>query len=261
MKNEIAKVVKKVSHTVSKNSPAILTGLAIAGVVSTTVLAVRATPKALQLIEVERQNQEADDESGCIPELSKVDIVKTTWKCYIPAALMGGATIACVIGANTISTRRNAALAGVYTLTEAALKEYQAKVVETIGETKNEKIKDEIAKERIQANPVGANEVIITGNGEMLCYDVLSGRYFKNDIENIRKLQNELNRDLLNQMFISLNDVYYALGLANTKMGNELGWSVEDGLIDFDFRSQLTEDGVPCLVIDYKVGPTIFFDA
>ena len=62
-------------------------------------------------------------------------------------------------------------------------------------------------------------------------------------------------------MYITLNDVYYALGLSNTKMGDDLAWSVEDGMIDFNFSSQLTEDGIPCLVVDYTIGPRFDYNA
>ena len=132
---------------------------------------------------------------------------------------MGSLTVACIIGANSINLRRNAALATVYSLTEATLKEYQSKVVSTIGEVKEKAIKDEIAKDKIEKNKPKKSNVVVTGSGDTLCYDSISGRYFKSDIEKIKSSVNELNRDLLYEMFVSLNDVYYALGLSNIKNG------------------------------------------
>lgn len=254
MKNKaLQNTMGHLGEALTKNSPTILTGMSVAGLVTTTVMAVRATPKAMQILDYERDFREDAYENP--PEITKMDIIELTWRCYVPAAAMAMATIACTIGANSINLRRNAALASVYSLTETAFKEYQAKVIETIGETKEKKVKDEIAKDRIKANPVGKQEIFLTGKGDMLCYDVISGRYFKSDVEKIRKIQNDLNRDLINDMFISLNDVYYALGLSNTKMGNDVGWTIGDGHIDFNFSSQLAEDGTPCLVVDYAVGP------
>ena len=244
MKTDFIKVVGK---SVSKNSPVILTGVSVAGLVTTTVLAVKATPKAMRLI------QEEEDAKN--RELTKKEVISTTWKCYIPAAVMGGVTIACIVGANSINLRRNAALASVYSLSEAALKEYQAKVVETIGEKKNQEIKDSIASDKIKNHKVSEKEVIITGKGDMLCYDALTGRYFKSDMEHIRRIFNELNRDLLNEMYISLNDVYYALNLSGTKLGDLVGWHVDNGFIEPAFSSQLTENGVPCLVLDFNIEP------
>ena len=247
MKNE---VFKNIGINLSKNSPAILTSVSVVGVATTAILAVKATPKAMRLIEeLEEYKSELDE------PVTKKDIIKETWKCYIPAMVVGGATVACIIGSNSINTRRNAALASVYSLSEKAMKEYQAKVVETIGEKKHQEIKDKVASERIKNDPVGDKEIVITGNGEMLCYDALSGRYFKSDIEKIKSSINQLNRDLLSEMYITLNDVYYTLGLAPTKLGDQMGWHVENGLVDPRFSSQLTENGVPCLVLDFAVEP------
>jgi hypothetical protein len=63
--------------------------------------------------------------------MESVVLLKTqfTWQRYLPAAIMGGLTIACVIDANSNNLRYNAALASVYSLTELALKENQTKVV------------------------------------------------------------------------------------------------------------------------------------
>lgn len=253
MNQEIRKVGQQVTRVISRNSPTILTSLAVAGLVTTTVMAVRATPKALQILKME-QDYRADE------LLTKFDIVKLTWPYYAPSAVMGLVTIACIISANSINLRRNAALASVYSLAEASLKEYRSKVIETIGEKKERKIKDEIAKDKITKNPPKENEIILTGKGETLCYESLSGRYFKSDIEKIRKAENEINKEILNNNFISLNEVYDSLGLANTKMGDEVGWCVDDhGLVSFSFSSHLTEDGIPCLVVDYDIGPRYDF--
>lgn len=247
MKAESIKAVaKNLEVAVRKNSPTILTGLGVAGLITTTVLAVKATPKALALIE------EAEDKQ--MENLEPLEVVKVTWKCYIPAALMGGITIGCMIGANSINLRRSAALASAYSIAETTLKEYQAKVVETIGEAKARKIKEDIAEDKMKKNPVQNTEVIITGKGDMLCFDVLSGRYFKNNIENLRKIQNDFNHNLISEMYVSLNELYYAIGLPGVKVGDDLGWNV-DTMIEFSFSSKLTEEGEPCLVVDYLVGP------
>ena len=230
--------------------------MGVFGLVTTTVMAIEATPKALELLEAEK-DRIYKDWDGPREEivLSNKTILDLTYKCYIPTAVMGSLTVACIIGANSINLRRNAALATVYSLTEATLKEYQSKVVSTIGEVKEKAIKDEIAKDKIEKNKPKKSNVVITGKGDTLCYDSISGRYFKSDIEKIKSSVNELNRDLLYEMFVSLNDVYYALGLSNIKMGDQMGWHIDNGMILFDYSSQLTEDGVPCLVIDYLISP------
>lgn len=240
-----------------KHSPEILTGIGIAGMLSTTVLAVRATPKALMLIEEKKREKKFAGEQ---PELTKVEIAKTAWKPYIPAAVTGVASVACLVGASSVNARRNAALAAAYALSESTLADYKEKVVETIGEKKAQEVKDAIAKDKVENDPVSRKEVIITDKGETLCYDALSGRYFKSDIEYIRRAVNNLNERLLFDTHISLNEYYDEIGLEEIfPMGENLGWTVDPdsankGLIELDFSSQLAE-GTPCLVVGFRNAP------
>lgn len=247
-KLNLSQIAKNAQTAIKKHSPEILTGIGIAGMITTTVMAVRATPKALVLIDNKLDELEVDN-------LTPVETVKAAWSCYIPAAVTGALSVACLIGASSVNVRRNAALATAYTLSESALKGYQEKVIETIGEKKEQSIKDSIAKDKLDKNPVGKREVIITEKGNTLCYDAVSGRYFRSDIDIIKKAVNEINRNMLTDMYVSLNDFYYEIGLDNTKLGDDLGWNVNEGLIDLDFSSQLATDGTPCLVIDYRVAP------
>ena len=264
-KLNLSNVAKGVRTVISKRSPEILTGIGIAGMITTTVMAVRATPKAIELIEEEKDRQNREllkeaEENGyvtCdhIEKLKPLDIIKTTWKCYIPAAITGSLSIICLIGASSVNARRNAALATAYTLSESALKEYQEKVIETIGEKKEQAVRDSIAKDRIEQDPVTSKEVIITERGNTLCYDSISGRYFKSDIDQLKKIENELNRRMRDEMYISLNEFYYEIGLNPTSIGDDLGWHIDHGYIELSFSSQLADEGTPCLVIDYRVAP------
>jgi len=245
-------VLSKTGETLSKNTPTILTGLGVAGVLSTAVLAVKATPKALELLELEQINRENNDE---LIEISILDKIKLCWKLYLPAAAMGIVTIGCVIGANKVNLRRNAAMLSLYSITETAFKEYQSKVVEILGSNKERKVYDEIAKDRVRSNPISVNEIIVTGQGETPCYESLTGRYFKSDVEKIRQTINEFNRRLLSEGFISLNELYYSLGLSGVDLGDHMGWNIDKGFIEVDFSSCLTEDDKPCLVMNFSVYP------
>ena len=235
-----------------KASPTILSGFGAAGVIVTSVLAVRATPKAIRLLDEEKRRQQAD-------KLEPMDVAKIAWKCYIPAAVTGTVSIACLIGASSVNARRNAALTAAYTISESTLRDYQKKVLETIGEKKEQTIRDEVAKERLKREPVENKEVIITAKGDTLCFDAVSGRYFKSDIDKLKKAENELNRQMRDEMYISLNDFYYEVGLEPIKLGDDLGWNIDNGYIDLRFSSQLATDGTPCLVIDYGYGPRYDF--
>jgi hypothetical protein len=247
--SKIAILAKNLGGVLAKNSTVILTATACAGVLTTAILAVKATPRALKLYDNLMNDKTVDG------RITKWTIVKACYKPYLPAVATGAATIACIVGSNHISTRRNAALAGVYSLTETAFKEYKEKVVETIGKNKELKVRDDISADAIKNNPVGQNEVIITGKGQVLCYDKLSGRYFKSDIEAIRKAVNVMNRELTQDLFVSVNELYYELGLADVEFGRMMGWDVDNGLIEITFSSQLTEDGEPCVVLNYTPQP------
>lgn len=233
---------KKVLNWGTDNSPEILTGLTCGGVVGTAIMSGQASVKAHEIL--------AEQEK----ELTWKDKIALTWKVYIPTGLMGLATVGCAIGSNRISSNRVAAISGLYALAEKGLTEYQNKVIETIGEKKERAIRDDIAKDRIDADPVSNKEVILTGNGDFLCYDVMSGRYFRSTIDKIKKVQNDMNHELLTEMWISLNDVYYELGLKGTKVGEYYGWTPDDQIY-FTFSTQLSEGGEPCLVMDYTAAP------
>lgn len=252
MKLNVSKLCKDAKVMVSKRSPEILTGLGIAGMISTTVLAVRATPKALDLI-ARAEDKKFDNGHG--DKLTVSEKMKVAWKPYIPAAITGIASISCIIGASSVHAKRNAAIAAAYNLSQTALTEYKEKVVETIGEKKEQTIKDKIAKDKIKKDPVSKSEVIVTGKGNTLCYDAFNSRYFYSDIDQIKRAINELNRIMLNQMYVSLNDFYDELNLKHSGNGDELGWKLDDGFIEVDFSSQLSDDGRPCLVIEYMVAP------
>ena len=242
--------MKSAQLWMSKRSPEILTGLGIAGMVTTTVLAVKATPKALKLIEKKKEYLELKEED----KLTVKETVQVAWKPYIPAAVTGTVSVACLIGASSVNLRRNTALAAAYHLSETALTEYKEKVVETIGKNKEKTIRNKIDKDRVDNNPPNDKEVIITGDGDTLCYDYHSGRYFKTSIDKLKKVENGLNARLLREDYVSLNDFYDELGLSFTQMGDDLGWHVEKGLIEFAFSSQLVND-TPCLVLNYNVAP------
>ena len=159
MNKNLSVITKNIGRKIKKHSPEILTGIGIAGMISATVMAVKATPKALKNIECEKDEQQ-------VSKLQPIEVVKCTWKCYIPSAITILMSATCLIGASTVSFKRNTALASVYAMTEATLKSYQEKVAETVGEKKAEEIKTKIVKEKIENNPMANKEVIITSKGE-----------------------------------------------------------------------------------------------
>lgn len=251
-KGNISKIINEIQKAVIKHSPEILTGLGIAGMITATVLAVKATPKALDLINDRKDELETE-------KLPPTEVVKTAWKCYIPAAVTCATSTACLIGASSVHLKRNAALATAYKLSESAISEYKDAVIDKIGEKKEQTIRDKVAEEKMKKNPVSSSEVFITEKGNTLCYDTISGRYFKSDIDRIKRAENAINKQLLDEMYVSLNDLYDELDLDHTKLGDELGWKIDDGLVELYFSSQLADDGTPCVVMDFTRAPKYNF--
>ena len=258
-KQNITGLVKTIQTSVVKHSPEILTGIGIAGMVTTTIFAVKVTPKALDLI------AKAEDENATYGDgepLTKIEIVRVAWKPYIPAALTCIASIACLIGASSVNFRRNAALATAYKLSEAALTEYKDAVIDTIGEKKEQAVKEKISKNRVEQNPVSNNTIYITGDGDTLFLEPISKRYFYSDIEQVRSIINTLNETLYNDPFghIPLSDLYDAVGLAQTDISNDIGWNINGGSIKVDFHPAMSDKGKPCLALYYETAPSWDYD-
>lgn len=253
MNKKLTHVINSSKQYLSKHSPEILTGIGIAGMITTTVLAVSATPKALNLIDIQKKKLKTD-------ELTTLETIQAAWRPYVPAISLGVVSTACLIGASAVNAKRNAALATAYAISERTLVKYKDKVIETLGEKKEKEIRDKIAQDEVNENKPSSSQVIITGKGNSLCMDSINGRYFRSDIDKINKAVNELNRQLTYQNYVSLNDFYYELNLNGVKNGSLLGWNLDDGLIKVDFSSCLAEDGEPCLVIDFEKMPKYDYD-
>lgn len=254
--NRVQVLSKNVGKFLGSNSPAILSGFAVAGVISTTVLAVAVTPEALRQVALERRKVQDDFEFHRSEKeyLTKGDIFRTTWKVYIPVAIMGTATIACVIGSNAIGSRRQAALATAFTLADKARVEYQEKVVSTLGETKERAIREEIAVDNMNRKDDLNKEVLPGSSGDQLTFDSITGRYFWSDAETVKQAVNNLNAELNRNMYASLNDFFDLLDLPRVPMGDDIGWN-SDRLLEVTYGSGLTKDKKPCLSINYSTYP------
>ena len=244
---------KCLKEVLVKHAPSILTGVGIAGMVGTTIMAVKATPKALASIEEKKEELQVE-------KLPVVEAVKATWKFYIPAVVTGATSVACLVRANSINTRRNAALVTAYNLSKTAFAEYKDKVIETIGESKEQTVRDKIAQDKVDRDPVSSNEVIITNGGQTLCYDGVFGRYFYSDRDSIQRAVNRINRKLNSYMYVSLNEFYNELGLNRTDIGDLLGWKSDDGEVEIFFSTTIAEDGRPALVMSFNIVPEYDFD-
>lgn len=245
--------VKIIGRFAERNAPALLTAAGVVGVMNTAVLASVGSYKAALVIR-DHEYEDAVDMFEDPVELELLEKVRLVWPLYLPAALSAASTIVCVVGVNAIHNRRSAALLSLYSLTETAFQEYKDKVAETVGPNKALAIKDGIAQDRVSADPVTSREVIITGRGDVLCYETMTGRYFQSDMETLRRVENDLNSHIIRDSYVSLNDFCSLVGLPTLPHGEELGWN-SNRLIELQFSGTLSEDGRPCIAVDYNVVP------
>lgn len=239
-------------NLVASNKSEILTGIGVAGAWVAIGLAIKATPKAVKILQDKAQEAEQNN-SG----LDTFDKVQAIAPCYISSfVMMAGATV-CILYAASESHRANAALATAYSLSETAMKDYQSKVIDTVGETKEREIRDEVAKDKLREAPVSQAVVLDTDaiGATYPCLDTISGRYFKSNTNAVKSAINELNSRLYDEMFVPLNELYYELGIPAISIGNDIGWDVSRGKIDVSTTYDKDELGTPCMVISYNLEP------
>lgn len=232
------------------HSPMILTGMAIAGVATTAILAAKAAPHAY----IDIQHAESEREEP----LTNVEKVKLTYVHYIPAVVTGGLTIGCIVMANSVHTKRQAAFLSAYTLVENRMREYEAKVVDHIGEKKEQAIRDDIAQDYVNAHPTTDSTLIINDTDEQLFIDMLSGRKFKSTVDKVRKAENQLNFGLNNEAYMSLNSFYGELNIPHIPMGSDLGWKA-DRPVEVRLSAALDGDNA-VITVDFTVQPTLNYD-
>jgi hypothetical protein len=236
---------------IGDNSPTILSGLGVAGLVATAYLTGKASFRAHELINDEEFVITTDNNY----QISGKEKFELCWKLYIPAAVAGSLSVMAIIGANRIGTRRAAAMTAAYAISERAYEEYKSKVVDHIGAAKEKKLRDEIASERVSRHPLGDQQAIDTGGGKDLCYDIWNGRYFWGSMEAIKQAQNRVNYKINHHFYASLTDFYDYLGLDKTKTSDDLGWGQSDQL-ELTFSTTVSDKGQPVLVMDFLVDPS-----
>lgn len=252
--------MKNVLPYLKHHSPTILTAIGAIGVVATAVTAVRATPKAMKLCEDLRLERVNNYEK----EPTKVEYAMEAWPCYIPSVFIGAATITCIFGANVLNKRQQAAITSAYILLERSYKSYKDKVIELYGKETDQKVRQEVAKDKYKEEDVSKS----SSSETLLFYEEHYGKYFERTMLEVQDAEYRLNRKLAKEGEASLNDFFSFLGLNEQKIGDALGWSQEvicdfynPAWIDFEHELVTMEDGMECYIINILVKPTAGYDA
>ena len=230
--------------------------------VVTSIMAVKATPKAVFLLE------KAKEEKG--EELTKKEIVKTAGPVYIPAIVTGVSTIACIFGANILNKRQQAALASAYALLDSSYKDYKNKLKELYGEETHNNVINAIAVEKADDMRIRTENLCVecdlsleeSDSEPRLFYDIHSSRYFESTIEQVMAAEYHLNRNYILRGYAYLNEFYEFLGIEQTDYGSVLGWApLDDGMywIDFNHRKTVLDDGLEVYIVEMPFEPRYDF--
>jgi hypothetical protein len=235
---QLANLPGNVVKLIKANSPEILTAIGVTGVATTGYLAAKATYKMAR-------DEDAD------PNATTKEKAKKYWKLYIPTAIAGSLTITCIVGGSRAQAKRTAAAVAAYSVIEKGFEEYKEKVVEQIGKGKEQKVRDEVAQDRVTKTPPSA-EVLVVHGTTVLCCELYTGRYFRSDMETLKRAQNEINyRARHHDMYVMLSEFYDIIGLEHTSNSDYMGWDMHR---DFELRfsATLTQGGEPCMAFDYN---------
>lgn len=247
-------LVIKSGHYLSKNSPTILMGLSLAGVISTAFL----THKAAQRAQTDFLNYEIQ---GPVSELTIKEKTKLVWRHYVPPVLSCGATLAFIVAGNSVHNKRQAALITAVSLGETAFQEYREQITETLGKGKEQKARDELIQKKVtKADEAGKFDgfVLKPDTQDQYVWDSYSSRPLVSSVEKLNKAANELARDCINHDYVTLNQFYSAIGIEGIEPGEDLGWS-NSNPIELDLTNAVVRDGKGLIAINFVDNPTADF--
>lgn len=274
-----AEIVKTVSGKVGraglklkKYSPEILVVVGVVGVVSSAVMACKATTKAGDILEEAREKLDNIHEAEELGKVRDVDYTledakKDTTivyvqtglkfaKLYGPSVILGALSITSILASNNILRKRNVALGAAYAAIDKSFKEYRGRVVERFGDAVDRELKYNIKAQKIddiEVDPETGKEkkvkkTINVVGSDLECspyakfFDEGSEYYEKDPERNLfflRAEQNYANDKLRARGYLTLNEVYERLGIPTTKAGQIVGWVYDldkpngDNYVDF----------------------------
>lgn len=243
--NDILKTAQKFADD---NAPTILSVLGVAGTVATTYLTAQASFKAAKKISDAQFRENISDQGHPLSDREKVNLV---WKEFVLPAGSAAFTITCIVAAHKISAQRAAALTAAYALTNDKFSDYKNKVLEKLGEKKEQAVRDEIAQDKMNQNPP-SSQMLLIGDGNVLCMDQLTGRYFHSTMEKIKRAENEVNYEIMNGGYALLSDFYERIGLKATSFSEVFGWRRPNQL-ELLWSTITTPDDKPCIAFDIDV--------
>ncbi len=251
------KLTKTCAKFLRRHGGTILAVLASAGVVATAVETSKATIKAQKLIEMNTVSVNCGDDSE--PAYTPAQKVKDCWKFYLPAAILGGGTIACILGSNALNKKQIASLTAAYMALGKTYQEYRRQVVQEVGHEKEADIRDMASKD---VQDIERNKY---DDSIRLFYEPTTQRYFHATMADVIQASYYFNRCLAVDGAISVNE--WCTYICSDELpvlpdGDEKGWCMDQLVedydmlwMDFEYDVQTTDDGLTCYYLAPYLDP------
>lgn len=248
----LTQMAAKTQHYAKKNAPTILSCMGALGVVGTTLSAIKATLKAIDVLEDEEEiKMQRDNQS--LTTFEKALVVAPV---YFPTILFGTATVTCIFGANMLNKKKQATLVSAYAYLNSSFNEYKDKVKAIYGEDGEKRVRDELAKDKYIQQSMSESDK------DILFFDEYSGRYFESTLFNLQNAVYKLNRTFALEGYTNLNEFYRYVDLPETEYGEVLGWSgvkcwevFNNAWIEIKWEDMELPDGLVAQAIRFPIPP------
>ena len=268
--NSVSYNAHRIGFKIKKASPEIMVVAGVVGVVTSTVMACKATTKVNDILEETRKqvddvhnvldsdvvsedeynNDDAKKDLAIIYTQTGVKLIKL----YAPSVIVGALSITGILASHKILKKRNVALTAAYATIDRSFKEYRGRVVERFGKELDRELRYNIKAQEIEEKTVDkdGNEIVEKKTISVVDPNMYSdyARIFDNgsmgwtkdpeyNLMFLKLQQNQANDRLRAQGYLFLNDVYDMLGIPRTKAGQIVGWiydeenPVGDNFVDF----------------------------
>lgn len=246
-------VKQKALVLLEENSTTLLTAGGVVGAIGSTVLAGRAGYIAGQRANHDHKDEVEDVKYATSDDMSTLEKTIKVAPLFAPPGVICAATVTSIIMAHRMSSAKVAAIAAAYGLLDNQFGEYKDKVTEKLTGPKATAIDDELAQDRVNKTDGHQNVIII--EGEVLCFESYTGRYFNSTMEKIRRAANSTLQEIHNHGFATASYFYEEIDLPDTSWSEHLGWNL-DTLFDLKYSSVISKDGRPCITVNF-VNPPI----
>lgn len=245
--SEIPRIANLIFRGVKAHKSTILTAAGVAGMVGTCVVAVKCTPKASMAMDdalIDKEDKYLDehtvpdDEDVVIPEecqkLTFFEKSKIVVKCYLPAFVLGAASIGCIIFAKRIDAANLAAITTAWSVSESKLKEYKAAAKDVVGEKKESLISQKASEEWSKkyqdvdtSKPTGvfkygSGNILETGHGDTLLRDAYSMNLYRADTDWVAGyVADSATTIMKSEDEVTINDINDIIGLPFTRLAGD----------------------------------------